>query len=164
MSSFTVSGIGFDSHKFKKDGKLLLGGLEIPFEKGLKGHSDADVLCHAIADSILGACGEPDIGMLFPNTDQKNKGISSISILKEIFLRIKDKASLVYIDVVVICEEPKISAYVQEIKNNISSALGISSNRINIKGKTNEGMGHIGKGEGVAVISIATVERFFDGS
>ena len=147
-------GIGYDSHRFTEGRKLTLGGVNIPFNKGLAGHSDGDVLCHAIIDSILGALGAGDIGLHFPDTDAAWKDASSIMLLTKIVeLARKRGFELVWIDTVIIAESPKIAPYTASMKEVISHS-GISPSIISIKAKTNEGMGFIGKGEGIAVHSI----------
>lgn len=157
-----ISGIGYDSHRFEKGLPLILGGIKIPHEYGLKAHSDGDVLCHAIIDAIFGACGKKDIGSHFPDTDPKYKNADSIKLLQEAVSIIKkDNSKLEYIDCIIILEKPKFAPYRDSIIANISKASGISQNRINIKAKTNEGMGFIGQGEGIAVFANVTVERSF---
>ena len=142
-------GIGYDSHRLVDGRKLIIGGVEIPFEKGLAGHSDADVLCHAITDAIIGALGLGDIGVHFPDTDQKWKDASSIQMLSQIIDLVKQKGfDLHYIDSIVIAEKPKLLTFIDTMKENISKA-GIPENSLNIKAKTNEGMGLIGRGEGI---------------
>ncbi|MBN1114056.1 MAG: 2-C-methyl-D-erythritol 2,4-cyclodiphosphate synthase [Oligoflexia bacterium] len=157
-----VTGIGYDSHRFTEGRKLIIGGLEIPHGMGLDGHSDADVLCHAIIDSVLGACGKPDIGHFFPDTDPKWKGASSIALLKQVHELIKKEADIIYIDAVIIAEEPRILKHSEKIKKNIAEALRVSADRINVKAKTNEKMGFTGRKEGIAVIAVSTVNRNFD--
>jgi 2-C-methyl-D-erythritol 2,4-cyclodiphosphate synthase len=148
------AGIGYDSHRFVEGRKLILGGVNIPFSKGLAGHSDGDVLCHAIIDSILGALGAGDIGLYFPDTDAAWKDASSIMLLTKIVeLARKRGFELVWIDTVIIAESPKIAPYTASMKEAISHS-GISPSIISIKAKTNEGMGFIGRGEGIAVHSI----------
>ncbi len=143
-------GIGYDSHRLIEGRRLILGGVDIPFEKGLKGHSDGDVLCHAIIDSILGALGEGDIGRHFPDTDLRWKDASSIMLLEHIINLAKSKGyEISWIDTVIIAERPKLSSYIEDMKKKISSG-GVPSGILSIKAKTNEGMGFIGKGEGIA--------------
>lgn len=154
-----VSGIGYDNHRLEKNKVLVIGGVKIPFEKGLAGHSDADVLIHAIIDAILGASGEKDIGSFFPDTDPTYKNISSLELLKIVVGFIKTK--IVYIDAVVIAEKPKLSTFISEMKSNISSTLSISVERVNIKAKTNEGIGSVGRGEGISAYAVCTVDRNF---
>jgi 2-C-methyl-D-erythritol 2,4-cyclodiphosphate synthase len=142
---------------------MILGGVEIPYDKGLKGHSDADALCHAITDSILGACGLPDIGELFPDTDDSFKNIRSLDLLKQLVNKINNKNyKIIYIDAIIITQEPKLSEFKPAMKKNIAQVLGVSVDRINIKAKTNEGMGFIGRSEGLAVFATSTVERGFN--
>ena len=151
-------GIGYDSHRLVEGRKLIIGGVEIPFEKGLAGHSDADVLCHAITDAIIGALGLGDIGVHFPDTDQKWKDASSIQMLSQIMGLVKQKGfDLHYIDSIVIAEKPKLLTFIDTMKENISKA-GIPENSLNIKAKTNEGMGLIGKGEGIAAQAVCLLK------
>jgi 2-C-methyl-D-erythritol 2,4-cyclodiphosphate synthase len=151
-------GIGYDSHRLVEDRKLIIGGVEIPFEKGLAGHSDADVLCHAITDAIIGALGLGDIGVHFPDTDQKLKDASSIQMLSQIMDLVKQKGlDLHYIDSIVIAEKPKLLPFIDNMKENISKA-GIPWDSLNIKAKTNEGMGLIGKGEGIAAQAVCLLK------
>lgn len=147
-------GIGYDSHRFLEGRKLVLGGVEIPFRMGLHGHSDADVLCHAIIDSIIGALGLGDIGKHFPDTDNRWKDSSSIKLLsKTVDLMKENRFEVLWVDSVVIAEGPKLGPFTDKMKENISKT-GIPINAINIKAKTNEGMGFIGKGEGVAAHAV----------
>jgi 2-C-methyl-D-erythritol 2,4-cyclodiphosphate synthase len=152
-------GIGYDSHPLVSGRRFVLGGIDIPFEKGLLGHSDGDALCHAIIDAILGALGEGDIGTHFPDNDKKWKDASSLMFLKEIVAFAKSKGfEILWIDSVIIAERPKIRPYIEQIKNSLSQA-GIAQNIISIKAKTNEGMGFIGKGEGIAVKAICLLKE-----
>jgi 2-C-methyl-D-erythritol 2,4-cyclodiphosphate synthase len=147
-------GQGYDSHILVPDRKLILGGVEIPFEKGLSGHSDADVLCHAIIDAILGALGAGDIGTHFPDTDSIWKGASSIGLLSKTLDMVKKEGFTVsWIDSTVIAEKPKLRPHVEEMKKSISSA-GLQPGTISIKAKTNEGMGLVGSGEGMAAQAV----------
>jgi 2-C-methyl-D-erythritol 2,4-cyclodiphosphate synthase len=147
-------GIGYDSHRLVEGRKLILGGVEIPFHKGLQGHSDADVLCHAITDALLGALGMGDIGQHFPDTDSQWKDASSIDLLSKITALIRQSNyDLLWIDSTVIAEKPKLQPYIEGMKHSISMA-GIPESSINIKAKTNEGMGMIGRGEGIAVQAV----------
>ena len=151
-------GIGYDSHRLVEGRKLIIGGVEIPFEKGLAGHSDADVLCHAITDAIIGALGLGDIGVHFPDTDQKWKDASSIQMLSQIIDLVKQKGfDLHYIDSIVIAEKPKLLPFIDTMKDNILKA-GIPENSLNIKAKTNEGMGLIGRGEGIAAQAVCLLK------
>jgi 2-C-methyl-D-erythritol 2,4-cyclodiphosphate synthase len=153
-------GIGYDVHRFAEGRPLVLGGVEIPHDRGLDGHSDADVLSHAIADAILGAAGERDIGHHFPNSDMSIRGISSLEILRRVrdVLVAKD-ASIVNIDATLVAEEPKISPHLAAMKTALSEALSLPPERIGIKATTNEGMGFLGRGEGIAAMAVAGVER-----
>lgn len=152
-------GIGYDVHTFAEDKKLIIGGEVIDFRYGLKGHSDADVLVHAIIDSLLGASNLGDIGRLFPDSDERYRDISSIKLLKTVNdLIINNSIEIVNIDSVLICEEPKISQYVEQMKLNISSSLNdLSVDRIGIKGKTTEKLGFTGRGEGIAAYAVSLI-------
>ncbi|MCK5506175.1 MAG: 2-C-methyl-D-erythritol 2,4-cyclodiphosphate synthase [Thermodesulfovibrionia bacterium] len=151
-------GIGYDSHRLVEGRKLIIGGVEIPFEKGLQGHSDADVLCHAIIDAIIGALGSGDIGRHFPDTDKKWKDASSIDLLSNITALMKQEGfEVLWIDSSVIAEKPKLAPYIEKMKEEISKA-GIPLNSINIKAKTNEGMGLIGSGEGMAAQAVCLLK------
>ena len=153
------SGIGYDIHRLADGRKLILGGVEIPHTRGLEGHSDADVLSHAIADALLGAIGAEDIGRHFPNTDESIRGISSIDILKRIATMLSQKnARPVSVDATVIAEAPKIAPHVASMRREISEALKISETQVSIKATTNEGLGSIGRQEGIAAIAVANVE------
>lgn len=152
------SGIGYDVHRFGEDRKLILGGIEVPHSRGLEGHSDADVICHAIADALLGAIGAGDIGQHFPNTDESIRGISSIQILQRVGDLLRQRgAEPVNVDATVIAEAPKILPYADAMRSKIAAALGLSSNRVSVKATTNEGLGTIGRGEGIAAMAVATV-------
>ena len=153
-------GTGFDFHPFARGRKLLLGGVEIPFEQGLDGHSDADVLCHSLIDSLLGAAGLSDIGSYFPDTDNQYKDISSLLLLEKAFRLIREKNYLIgNIDLVILAEVPKIKPWVPAIKKRISPLLGISTEDLGIKATTMEGRGMIGRGEGIAVQSSVLIYR-----
>jgi len=152
-------GNGFDVHPFVLGRDLILGGKKIDYKFGLAGHSDADVIVHAIIDSLLGAAGMIDIGQLFPDTDDRYKNISSIVLLKEVYNKLHSSGiTIINIDTVVICQEPKISPYVDEIKKNIAGSLNLETSRIGIKGKTTEGLGFTGRGEGIACYSVALLQ------
>lgn len=153
-----ATGIGYDVHRLVVDRPLILGGVEIPHSLGLDGHSDADVLCHAIADAVLGAAGEPDIGHLFPNTDPTIRGISSLEILRRVRSVLEEKSIQLHnIDATLIAEEPRIAPHLSEMKNRVGAALGISPARVGIKATTNESMGFLGRGEGMAALATACV-------
>ncbi len=153
-------GTGYDAHRLAPGRKLILGGVEIPHDFGLDGHSDADVLCHAIADALLGAIGEGDIGRHFPNTDESIRGISSIEILERVSLLIgRKQARTVNVDATLIAEAPKIAPHVSEMRKKIAAALRLDMSRVSIKATTNEGLGAIGRGEGMAAMAVAMVEQ-----
>ena len=144
-------GTGFDVHRFQEGRKLILGGVEIPYEKGLLGHSDADVAVHALMDSMLGAAAMGDIGKLFPDNDERYRGISSIRLLKEVTDRIIEKGySVVNTDITVVCEKPKLRPFIDQMRENIAKAMGIQIDRVNIKATTTEKLGYTGRGEGIS--------------
>jgi len=146
-----------------KGRKLILGGVELPYDKGLEGHSDADVLLHSICDAMLGASSSGDIGRHFPNTDPKYKDISSMKLLKQVFETIGRKGFVVNnIDAVIITEEPKIAPFAEKMKKNLASMLEIDIERVNIKATTNEGFGAIGSGEAIASYSVVTLQETRD--
>jgi len=152
-------GHGYDIHRLTKGRNLVLGGVRIPFERGLLGHSDADVLLHAVCDALLGAAGLGDIGMHFPDTDSRFKDASSITLLKSTVDMIRDKGfEIVNIDTTIFAELPKLTPYREAIKQSISDALSVSRDRINIKATTMEGMGAIGNGEGIGAACVALLE------
>ena len=149
-------GMGYDVHKLTDDRKLILGGIKIPFEKGLLGHSDADVLVHAIMDSLLGAAGLGDIGKFFPDADPEFKDISSIELLKRVGVLLKDNGYEVgNIDATVICQRPKLASYREKMTDNIAKALGINAEKVCVKATTEEGLGFTGEGLGISAQSIA---------
>lgn len=153
-----LTGIGYDVHRFAMGRPLVLGGVEIPHDRGLAGHSDADVLCHALADAILGAMGLPDIGFYFPPSDPTIEGISSLLIVKKaVELALEQGARLTNVDISVIAEEPKILKHAPAMKVNLSGVLGLPERRIGIKATTNEGMGFVGRAEGIAAFAVATL-------
>jgi 2-C-methyl-D-erythritol 2,4-cyclodiphosphate synthase len=153
-------GIGYDVHRLAEGRKLILGGVEIAHSRGLEGHSDADVLSHAIADALLGAIGAGDIGQHFPNTDESIRGISSTEILKQVSkLLAEKKARVLHIDATIVAEEPKIAPHVSAMRKKIASALDGSESDLSIKATTNEKLGFIGRGEGIAAMAVATVEQ-----
>ncbi len=155
-----LTGIGYDAHRFQKGRKLIIGGVRIKALYGLSGHSDADVLIHAIMDALLGAAGMDDIGHLFPNTDPKYKNISSIRLLKEVLSKLKErKLKIVNVDTVIIAEKPKISPHITKMKKLIADAIKIPQGNIGIKATTNEGMGFIGRSEGIAAFAIALIKN-----
>jgi len=155
-------GNGFDVHAFASGRELIIGGVKIPFEKGLAGHSDADVLTHAIIDSILSPCGCGDIGGMFPDSDPQYKNISSIYLLTLAYKRIKEAGyRIINTDSVIVCEKPKILPYIDSIKQSLSSAFNneVPPEAIGIKGKTTEKLGFTGRGEGIAVWTVTLLEK-----
>ena len=148
-------GIGFDVHAYTTGRKLILGGVEIDFEKGLEGHSDADVLVHAVMDAILGACGLGDIGIHFPDSYMKYKDISSLALLEEVRKKMADKGyEIENIDATLILQKPKVSKYFGKMEKNIADILKIDTGRVNLKATTTEHLGFCGRGEGVAAQSV----------
>jgi 2-C-methyl-D-erythritol 2,4-cyclodiphosphate synthase len=153
-------GIGYDSHPFALGRPLTLGGILIPSEIGLAGHSDADAICHAITDAILGAAGLGDIGEMFPDSDPANKDRDSIGMLEMAVRRLGTAGfSVNQVDVTVIAETPRLSPHREKMRARLAAALGIDSSSVSVKGKTNEGMGWIGRKEGLACIAVATLTR-----
>jgi 2-C-methyl-D-erythritol 2,4-cyclodiphosphate synthase len=146
-------GIGYDSHRFGADRPLILGGVEIEHERGLAGHSDADVLTHAVIDALLGAVGLGDIGTLFPDEEERWRGADSIDLLRTVVGMVSGR--IVNIDATVICEQPRLAPHRAEMERIIAEA---TSARVNVKATTNEGMGWIGRGEGIACIAVASLE------
>jgi len=154
------AGIGYDVHKLVEGRDLILGGVKIPYEKGLLGHSDADVLLHAICDALLGAAGEGDIGRHFPDSDQKYKGISSIKLLEEVKKLLVNKGySLSNLDASIVCQRPKLSPYIGQMVENISSALDSEHGKINVKATTTEELGFAGRGEGIAAYCVVIIKK-----
>lgn len=152
------SGIGYDVHRFAEGRPLILGGIEIPFDKGLIGHSDADVLLHAIADALLGAAALGDIGVHFPPTDPKWKDLDSFEIVKHSVALLADHGwDVINIDASVIAESPKVNPHVSAMKQRIEEATGLPLDAISIKATTNEGMGFVGREEGIATVATAMI-------
>lgn len=153
-------GIGFDAHRFTEGRPLVLGGVELPFRFGLQGHSDADVVIHAIMDAILGAIAAGDIGQHFPDTDEQFRDISSLSLLSKVAsLLSKKRFQIGNIDCVALLEEPKLSPFREQMREKISTALGIEKDNVSVKASTTEGLGFSGRGEGVAAYAVALVEK-----
>ena len=153
-------GIGYDVHRLVKGRKLILGGVTVPFEKGLSGHSDADTLLHAVCDALLGAASSGDIGQHFPDTDPEFKDISSIHILRRTGQIIRDEGySVLHIDATILAEAPKLQPYLKEMQQNIAHALEIASKNVNVKATTTEGLGIIGKGEGIAAMCVGLIAK-----
>lgn len=156
-------GMGYDVHKLVEDRKLILGGVEIPYEKGLLGHSDADVLLHAIMDALLGAAALGDIGKHFPDTDEQYKGISSIKLLEHVGALLEDHLYMVgNIDATIIAQRPKMLPHIPKMRENVANALGIDIERVNIKATTEEGLGFTGSGEGISSQAICLLEEMKD--
>lgn len=156
-------GIGYDSHRFDDDRPLILGGIRIEGAPGLAGHSDGDAVCHAITDALLGAAALGDIGALFPDTDPEHEGADSVAMLAEAVRRLEsENYQIVNVDVTVIAERPKIVSYARAMRDRLAPVLHASPANVSIKGKTNEGMGWIGRGEGIAVIAVASVDQIED--
>ena len=152
-------GLGYDVHKLVEGRDLIIGGVQIPYEKGLLGHSDADVLLHAIMDALLGAAALGDIGKHFPDTDPKYKGISSIKLLEYVRELIDDELYVVgNIDATIIAQRPKMAPYIEQMKKNVANALAIEVSQVNIKETTEEGLGFTGSGEGISAQAIASLE------
>jgi 2-C-methyl-D-erythritol 2,4-cyclodiphosphate synthase len=153
------TGIGYDVHRLVAGRKLVLGGTEIPYEKGLLGHSDADVLVHAVCDALLGAAGLGDIGLHFPDTDPQYKDISSLTLLAQTSDMVRGKGfSIRHIDTIIFAEAPKISPYRKSMQQNLAVAVKVQPGCVNVKATTTEGLGVIGKGEGIAAMCVVLVE------
>lgn len=158
--SKTRCGIGYDIHRLGQNRKLILGGVEVPYLLGLEGHSDADVLSHAIADALLGAVCAGDIGQHFPNTDESIRGISSIDILSRVAQILVDKkARIVNVDATVIAEAPKLTPHIGDMRKQLAETLRISETQVSIKATTNERLGPIGRGEGISAMAVASVAQ-----
>ena len=156
-------GVGYDVHQLVEGRRLFLGGIEIPFHKGLLGHSDGDVLIHAICDAVLGAIGEGDIGTHFPDSDNAIKGIESAKILLHITSLARKKGyTIINIDAIVVTQEPKIAPIRDKIRKSLATIIGIDADRISIKGKTTEGLGFVGRREGIEVHAVALLEKSGD--
>ena len=154
------TGMGVDSHRFAAGRPLILGGIDIPHEEGLAGHSDADVLTHAVIDALLGAAGMGDIGQHFPDTDPSFKDADSLELLRTVMVFLEQlDFRVLHVDMTVMMERPKLSPYRETIRASLADAIGVDSSHVNVKATTGEGMGFVGRGEGVAAMAIATVER-----
>jgi 2-C-methyl-D-erythritol 2,4-cyclodiphosphate synthase len=154
----SLSGIGYDSHRLTPGRPLILGGVEIPHDRGLEGHSDADVLTHAVIDALLGAAGLGDIGEHFPDTDERYRDADSIALLETILARVvAGGLEVVNVDCTVVMEAPKLGPHRQEIRERLAKALGLPVTRMNVKATTGEGIGFVGRGEGVAALAIASL-------
>ena len=154
-------GIGYDAHPFAKDRRLVIGGIEIPFHLGLAGHSDADVLLHAVCDALLGAIAEGELGTFYPDTDPRYKGISSLKLLEGVYERVAKKGyRLANLDAVLIAEQPRLASYLPPMKQTIAKALKVKEQDISIKVKSNERMGFIGRGEGMAAQAVCALKKY----
>ena len=153
-------GIGYDVHKLVEDRKLILGGVEIPYEKGLLGHSDADVLVHAIMDSLLGAAAMGDIGKHFPDNDSSFKDINSLFLLKKVYeLLLKEDYIISNIDATIVCQKPKLAPYIDQMRKNIAEVLKLDVNQVNIKATTTEALGFEGRKEGISSHSVCLIYK-----
>ena len=156
-------GTGYDVHRLTEDRKLILGGVDIPYEKGLLGHSDADVLLHAIMDALLGAAALGDIGKHFPDSDERYKGISSILLLREVGRLLEENNYIIEnIDSTIIAQRPKLATYISDMRQNIAKALGLEMSQVNVKATTEEGLGFTGAGEGIAASAVCLLSSIFD--
>ena len=154
----TRSGIGFDVHPLVEGRPLLLGGVDIPFEKGLSGHSDGDVLVHAIIDALLGGAGLGDIGVHFPSSDPRYEGVSSLELLRQtVQLLVGHGWRTTYVDATIMAERPLLRPYISRIQQTIAASLDVGRESVNLKAKTTDGLGFTGRGEGIAALSIATL-------
>ncbi len=159
MSAF-ATGIGWDSHRLVAGRPLIIGGVTIPFERGLDGHSDADVLAHAIVDALLGAAGLGDIGEHFPDTDARWAGADSLELLRAVAGLVAERGHAVaHVDSTVVMERPKLGPHKAAIRASLAAALGIAEAQVNVKASTGEGMGFVGRGEGVAALAVVTLAR-----
>ena len=153
-------GMGYDVHKLVLDRKLILGGVEIPYEKGLLGHSDADVLVHAIMDALLGAAAEGDIGRHFPDTDPAYKGISSLELLRRVGDLLEEKLYVIEnIDATIVAQKPKLASYLPQMVTQIEETLGLEPGQVNVKATTEEGLGFTGAGEGISAQAVALLQE-----
>ncbi|MEA2177420.1 MAG: 2-C-methyl-D-erythritol 2,4-cyclodiphosphate synthase [Solirubrobacteraceae bacterium] len=151
-----TTGIGYDAHRLTEGRPFVLGGVEIPFERGPEGHSDADVLAHAVIDALLGAAGLGDIGELFPDTDPAYAGADSIGLLRDV-VALLGRREILHVDATVLLERPKIRDFKESIRDSLAGAMRVGPDRVNIKATTGEGMGFIGRQEGVAALAVATL-------
>lgn len=153
-------GLGYDVHRLVEGRQLILGGIEIPYEKGLLGHSDADVLVHAVMDALLGAAALGDIGRHFPDTDEKYRGISSIELLRQVGALLQRELYVIEnIDATIIAQRPKMLPHIEQMRGNMAAALGIQKEQINVKATTEEGLGFTGSGEGISAQAICAIDK-----
>jgi 2-C-methyl-D-erythritol 2,4-cyclodiphosphate synthase len=156
----TLTGIGYDSHRFAAGRRLVLGGVEVPYERGLEGHSDADVLTHAIVDALLGAAGLGDIGEHFPDTDERFRDADSMELLGTVLASVTAAGlRIVNVDCTVVMEQPKLGPHRAAIRERLAKELGLTPERVNVKASTGEGMGFVGRGEGAAALAIVGLRR-----
>jgi 2-C-methyl-D-erythritol 2,4-cyclodiphosphate synthase len=155
------TGIGYDSHRFEPGRRLVLGGVDVPgVARGLTGHSDADALTHAVIDALLGAAGLGDIGQHFPDTDERWRDADSLELLSQVCVFLEEHGfTVLHVDTTVICEAPKLGPHRDDMRRSLAATMGVSARAVNVKFTTNEGMGAIGHGEGIAALAVATVER-----
>src|SRR3954467_7998581 len=159
MSAVTT-GIGWDSHRLVEGRRLVLGGVQLPFDKGLAGHSDADVLTHAVIDALLGAAGLDDIGRHFPDSDEAWRDADSMALLRAVVAQLAQRGlRVVHVDTTVVMERPKLGPRRGAIRSSLAGGLGVAEGHVNVKASTGEGMGFVGRGEGVAALAVATLER-----
>jgi 2-C-methyl-D-erythritol 2,4-cyclodiphosphate synthase len=156
----SFAGIGFDSHRLSEGRRLVLGGVEIPHERGLEGHSDADVLTHAVIDALLGAAGMGDIGQHFPDTEERWRDADSIELLRAVVAEIGGEGlQIINMDCTVVMESPKLAPHREAIRERLAAVLGLDQRRVNVKATTGERMGFVGRGEGVAALAVASLEE-----
>jgi|SRR5579884_98346 len=155
------TGLGYDCHAFVAGRPLVLGGVEVPFERGLSGHSDADVLTHAVIDALLGATALGDIGQHFPDTDERYRDADSIELLRAAVKLASERGplSILHVDATVVLERPRLASYVGQMRARLADGLGVSLSQVNVKATRGEGMGFVGRGEGAAALAVATVDR-----
>jgi 2-C-methyl-D-erythritol 2,4-cyclodiphosphate synthase len=155
----TLTGIGYDSHRLATERRLVIGGVEIPHELGLAGHSDADVLAHAVIDALLGAAGLGDIGEHFPDSEERWRDADSMQLLGQVVAMVGERRlQIVNVDCTVVMEAPKLAPYRASIRAGLAQALGLEARRVNVKASTGEGMGFVGRGEGVAALAVASLQ------
>jgi 2-C-methyl-D-erythritol 2,4-cyclodiphosphate synthase len=156
----SIAGIGYDSHRLAQGRRLILGGVEIPGELGLEGHSDADVLTHAVIDALLGAAGLGDIGEHFPDTDERWRDADSLELLGRVVATVNEAGlKIVNVDCTVVMERPKLGAHREDIRKRLAQVLGLEAKRVNVKATTGEGIGFVGRGEGVAALAIVSLQE-----
>lgn len=153
-------GHGYDVHRLTEGRKLILGGVEIPFEKGLLGHSDADVLVHAVMDALLGAAGLGDIGLHFPDTEEVYRGADSLKLLEQVMCRLKEKGyRAANVDATILCQRPKLRPYIETMRENIAAVIGTEKDQVNVKATTEEHLGFTGEGLGIAAHAVCIIEK-----